>query len=77
MIDMQLARTLAVIKQLADGKRLTLPTGTVIMMGEDFSVGCIIPGTDRISGFTDLTIRDLNRLCEKHEIGMPIPSSQK
>lgn len=73
-----LIRTLAIIRQLALGKRLVLPDGTTVAMGDDYTVGFVINvrGVDQVSQLSDLTVRELNKLCNEFEIGPIIPEME-
>lgn len=70
----QYARTLAVVKELAMGKRLTLSNGVVIAMGEDMTIGYLvtIDGEDHIFGLSEMTLAQLNRILEQEGV-MIIP----
>jgi hypothetical protein len=71
-VDIQIARTLAIVQQMAQGKQLTLPDYPYpIGMTEDMTVGFIFNGG--ISQLSEMTLRELNSLLNKHGIGMPIP----
>lgn len=70
-------RTLSIVQQLAQGKRLTLPTGQVIGMGEDMSIGFLIQragGEECIAGLSTMDLAQLNRLLNEYDIGMAIPN---
>lgn len=78
-VDRQLTRTLAIVRQLARGKRLHLPDGSRIAMGQDYTIGLIyeIRGKDTISPLAEMTFSQLNTICEKHRIGPIIPERKK
>lgn len=67
-------RTLSVVKKLANGKKLHLPDGNTIAMGEDMSIGfCYIVGNEYcISGLATIDLKQLNDILNKHEIGHAI-----
>ena len=70
-------RTLSIVQQLAAGKRLTLPTGQVIGMGEDMSIGFLIQradGEERVAGLSTMDLAQLNRLLNEYDIGMLMPN---
>ena len=72
-----LTRTLSIVQQLAQGKRLTLPTNQVIGMGEDMSIGFLIQhadGEERIAGLSIMDLAQLNQLLNEYNIGLAIPS---
>jgi len=72
--DTQFFRTLSIVKQLATGKFLSLPESRRIGMGENMEIGYLIRlagEEDRVVG--ELTLKDLNDICEKHGIGFVIP----
>ena len=76
MVNYDLSRTLSIVKEFAKGKRLTLPIGT-LAMGEDLSIGFLMTnlntGEERVGGLQDLTLKELNGLLNKYEIGFPLP----
>jgi len=71
-----IARTLSVVKELADGKRLTLNDGLILAMGEDMSIGYVakIDGEEFISGLAVLDLANLNKVLTKFKIGPVIPT---
>lgn len=73
--DHEIARTLSIVQQMAQGKRLHLPNGQKIGMGEDMSIGFVITkanGVAHIGGLSTMDICQLNRLLNEHNIGMAI-----
>lgn len=71
------ARTLAIVRQLAQGKHLTLPSGQVIGMGKDMSIGFVMIDSDsieHIGGLLTLDLSELDQLLTEAQIGMPIPT---
>lgn len=70
--DLQFARTMSVVRQLAKGKHLRL--GDIkIGMGEDMTIGFVTEWLDGVRITDDLSIKHLNDLCEMYEIAMVIP----
>jgi len=78
--DLQLSRTMSVIRELAQGEVLHLPDGYAIAMGDDMSIGFLF-GSDEtgwtISGLSSISIKDLNDICNKHDIGHAIPKIKR
>lgn len=75
MIREDIARTISVIRELADGKELHLPNNRIIAMGEDACIGYVYEdasGETRISGLATLDFAQLNTLLEKYKIGYAI-----
>lgn len=76
VVNYNLARTLSIVRELALGRRLTLPIG-IIAMGEDLTIGFLMTnvdtGEERVGGLQDLTLKELNGLLEKYSIGIPVP----
>lgn len=75
MIREDIARTISVLRELAEGKELHLPNGQVIAMGEDASIGFLYTDADgdsRISGLATIDFKQLNDLLEKHKLGYAI-----
>lgn len=72
------ARTLAILKQMAEGKQLTVKIGDnnyKLGMGEDMSVGIIFTssdGTEHISGLSTMSLAEFNSFLTKHNIGIPL-----
>ena len=76
VVRYQHVRTLSIVRQLAQGRILTLPTGGTIGMGKDMGIGFIMTesdGEERISSWPTMDLRQLNQLLEQHKIGMVIP----
>ncbi len=72
----QLRRTLNIIGELAMGRHLILPTGYRIGMSKDMAIGYLHGSDDigwRISGVSLLSFKDLNKICNKHDITDTIP----
>jgi hypothetical protein len=72
----QIARTLSIVQQLAQGKRLRLLNGQRIGMGEDMSIGIILTkadGVEHIGGLSTMDLCHLNWLLNENNIGMAIP----
>ena len=67
---------MALVRQLHDGKILTLPSGHKIGMAEDFSMGFVLTdrktGVESIGGLSYLDLKDLRSVMDKHDI-MVIP----
>jgi hypothetical protein len=77
--DMDMRRTLNIVKELALGKILKLPNGWEIAMGEDMSIGCVIydaEGNATIGGLSTMDLKGLNRILTEHDIGMVIPNGR-
>jgi hypothetical protein len=67
----EVLRTMSIVNQLAKGKILTLKEGYIIGMAEDMTIGFIITnsnGEEGISLFSELTLRELNKLLNKYEV---------
>lgn len=72
-----LPRTLAIVRELAQGKHLVLPCGK-LGMGEDLSIGFLLDdghGHQTIAGLSTMDLRELDQLLTRHGIGFPIPSA--
>lgn len=70
-------RTLAIIGELARGKRLILPIGS-IGMGADMSIGFLLSdgrGHDTVGGLSTMDLKQLDELLTQHNIGFPVPDS--
>lgn len=68
------ARTLAIVRELAHGKKLSID-GRTIAMGEDMSIGFEITGSDgeiRIGGLSTMDLAQLNNLLNQHNIHFPV-----
>lgn len=73
--DMQLKRTIAIIRRMGEGEHVVLPSGYRIGMGVDMSIG-FMHGSDEewsVSGLSTLDIKELNEILNKNEIYFPIP----
>ncbi len=76
MINPEIARTLSIVQQLAQGQRLTLPDGQQIGMGQDMSIGFVFAkanGNAHIGGLSTMDLCQLNQLLNEHDVGMAIP----
>ena len=76
MLSYDFGCTLAIVRELAQGKRLTLSDGLVIGMGEDMSIGFVIVGSDgseHIAGLSTMDLCQLNQLLKRYDVGMVIP----
>lgn len=75
-VNHDIVRTLSIVRELAQGKRLNLEVGTVAM-GQDMSIGFIHTkeGEDFVSGLSTMDLCELNKLLNTHNIGMAIPDS--
>lgn len=74
VFDMQLARTLTVVRELAQGKRLRIGDRE-LAMGEDMSIGFIITGSDgvdHIGGLSTVDLSELNTLLNHYDINVII-----
>ena len=72
-----MARTLAIVNLLANGKQLTIPKLGTIAMGKDMTIGLVFKksdGTEYIFGLSTMDLAELNSLLDRYEIGMPIPT---
>ena len=75
MGDFHFNNTITIIKQMYNGKLLTLPDGNKIGMGEDFSIGFVIrknTETYGISTLSTLSFKDLFDIVVKYNI-IPVP----
>lgn len=71
----EMIRTLSIVKQLSQGKTLTID-GFTIGMGKDMSIGCVMTNSDGqkyIMGLTTMDLRELNEALNRHNIGNMIP----
>lgn len=70
-------RTLALLRQMAQGKHLTLQNGERIGMSNTMVIGFVISikGKDSISPLSEMTLRQLDEICEQESIGPIIPVS--
>lgn len=69
--QIQLNRTIRVVKELSEGKVLHLPDGSgTIAMGEDMSIGFCYQVHNRycISPLATVDLKQLNELLNKHDI---------
>jgi len=70
------ARTLAILREMAKGKALDLPTGQRIKMADNMAVGFAHKnaqtGVEMISELAEMTFRELNDVLNQHNIGPPI-----
>jgi hypothetical protein len=74
--EMQIKRTLAIIRQLGEGKSLLLRSGHRVIMGHDLSIGFGIPtasGDWGVSRLSEMNFRELNELLNREEISFPVP----
>ena len=78
-IEWQLRRTLAIIRQMADGMHLTLPNGQRIGMGEDLSIGFMFEmnGEWRVGGLSTLDLKGLNEVLNENGIHFPVPTDAR
>lgn len=83
-LRLDIGRTLEIVRQLATGKTLTLPNGSVLAMGEDMSIGILwtnystpYPYEQHISGLSTMDLAGLNRLLTKFDIWPIIPGAQR
>jgi hypothetical protein len=75
-MDESRARTLAIVNELAQGKQLFLPVGT-LAMGADMSIGFVLEGSDGVEyvlGLSTMDLRELNMLLDEYNVGMVIPN---
>ena len=78
--DDDIRRTLSIVRELSLGKVLTLPSGHMIGMGDDMSIGGILvrqDGSRGVAGLSTMDLKDLNALLTKNNIGFVIPSGRK
>jgi hypothetical protein len=74
MLPNNIARTLAIIREMAEGKILTLRYGCCVGMGEDMRVGFLLTHEDgEVTVPCSLGLDELDRLLERNGIGLPIP----
>jgi len=73
--QMNIARTLAILRQMAQGKRLKLPDGHEIAMAEDMTIGFVVEirGQEGVSQMSEMTLRELDQLLTANHISFPIP----
>lgn len=75
-MERQIARTLAIVTQLANGQRLVIDNYT-IAMAEDMTIGVLMhnetTGDETISGLTAMDLKQLNNILEKNSVGFAIP----
>lgn len=76
-LDLQFARTMSIVRQLAKGKQLTLSDRIKLGMGEKMEVGFVIRWHDGHETIADdLSLRQLNELLEEYGIGIAIPERE-
>lgn len=66
MDENKFRRTMTVVKELSEGKKITLD-GVVFGMGEDMSIGAVLnngKGEEFISGLCTIDIKQLNYLIK-------------
>jgi len=76
MINDDIARTLSIVRQMTQGKHLTLPNGVKIGMADDMTIGVVgtkDDGEDFVFGMSSMDLKQLNELLTKHNIGCAIP----
>jgi hypothetical protein len=71
-IHEQIARTLSVVRELAQGNHISTQSGT-IAMGSDGSIGWIMHYSDGDFVTGDLSFSQLNKILEANHIGMVVP----
>lgn len=76
--EMRTGRTLSIVRQMAKGRLLTLPDSHVVGMGEDMTVGFVVTirGEEGVSSISEMTLRELDELLTKADVGFPIPSAR-
>lgn len=70
-------RTLAIVKQLSQGKKLNLPNGYKIGMGVDMSIGFVMidsTGKEGIGGLSTMDLKQLDQLLTAWNINHPLPT---
>ncbi len=74
---MERTRTLAIVRELSRGKRLTLKDSHTIAMTKDMTIGFLLTnidtGEESVSNLSDLSLKQLNALLNTEEIWHPIP----
>lgn len=69
-------RTLAIVKQLSEGKTQKLPNGQKIAMGVDMSIGFVMyseTGDETIGSLSAMDLRQLDQLLTAWDINSPLP----
>lgn len=69
-------RTLAIVRLLAQGERLTLPDGHILAMTEDMAIGYAVhygSGEWRLSPLATMDLTALDALLTREGIGHPLP----
>jgi hypothetical protein len=75
----EMARTLSIVRMLAQGERLKLPIGTVAM-GDDMSIGFVLTksdGAEILGGMSTMDLKQLNGLLNKYGANMVIPITKR
>jgi hypothetical protein len=75
MLDLDVARTLAIVRLLAFGETITVGE-FVIGMGEDMSIGPVMTGSDgepHVAGLSTMDLAQFHKLLNDYDIGHPIP----
>ena len=70
------ARTLSIVREMAMGKQLTLPTGDKVGMGENMMIGAVYVdsnGNEGISPLSSMDLQQLDYILTKYDIGHAIP----
>jgi len=71
--DLQMSRTLSVVRQLAKGKQLTLSESLTLGMGENMAIGFVYKFNSEEKVVDDLSLSQLNDLLEQYEVFAVIP----
>jgi len=71
--DLQMSRTLSVVRQLAKGKQLTLSESLTLGMGENMAIGFVYKFNSGEKVVDDLSLSQLNALLEQYEVFAVIP----
>jgi len=71
--DLQMSRTLSVVRQLAKGKQLTLSESLTLGMGENMAIGFVYKFNSEEKVVDDLSLSQLNALLEQYEVFAVIP----
>ena len=75
MIPLDIARTLTILREMAQGRALDIPSGGRLKMADNMAVGYVTigpGGVEQISELAELTLSQLNWLLSK--IGPPNPN---
>lgn len=74
MVDTRIARTLAVLAEMARGKTITVQ-GREVGMTPDMTIGSMIDGG--VSRLAEMRLSSFHAMLEREGIGMPIPDIRR